>query len=298
MQPPATTPAAIGEGETAPTGPSWDALLVQSGLPRLDARALMEQASGQRREWLLAHGCEPAPIDAITRFEQMAARRRQGEPLAYVLGHREFLGHRFAVNPGVLVPRPETEGLVQAAIDHLPPDARGLKVLDLGTGSGVIAITLTLLRPGIRMVACDLSEAALLTAQHNAQSLGAEGIAWHRGHWFDALPPADASNFAMVVANPPYIAEDDPHLLDPALRHEPRTALACGPTGMEAIEAITAAAPSHLSRGGWLLLEHGATQGAATRQCLLRAGLTQVSTLTDLQGLERVTQGQWPATPD
>lgn len=271
---------------------SFDALLIQSGLPRLDARALLEQASGQRREWLLAHGDDPAPTQVVDAFTALAARRRAGEPLAYLLGFREFYGLRFAVTPDVLVPRPETEGLVQAALERLPKSPQP-RVLDLGTGSGAIAVTFARLRPDAQVVAADASPHALTLAQENAKALGATGIGWRLGNWFDALKPDEAA-FDLVVSNPPYLADDDPHLADPALRHEPRMALTSGPHGMEAIELIAAAAPARLRPGGWLLLEHGATQGEAARTCLEKAGFASVQTLKDLQGLDRVSLGQWP----
>lgn len=285
--------------DESPGATSFDALLMQSGLPRLDARALLEQASGRRREWLLAHGDDLAPPNVVAQFTALAARRLAGEPLAYLLGFREFHGLRFAVTPDVLVPRPETEGLVQAALEHLPQSPQP-RVLDLGTGSGAIAITLATLRPDAQVVAVDASPQALTQAQENAKALGATGIGWRLGHWFEALAREEA-RFDLVVSNPPYLADDDPHLTDPALRHEPRMALTSGPRGMEAIETIAAAAPDRLRPGGWLLLEHGATQGEAVRACLEQAGFVSVQTLKDLQGLDRVSLGQWsehPSNPD
>lgn len=272
--------------------PSWDALIAGCGLPRLDARALAEAASGRRREWLVAHGDEPAEPGAARRFAALAARRRAGEPLAYVLGWREFRGRRFAVGPEVLVPRPETEGLVDAALALLPaPGAASPRVLDLGTGSGAIAVSLALERPDAAIVATDASAEALAVARDNARSLGATRIDWRLGDWWRALPP-DAAPFDVVVTNPPYIADGDPHLDDPALRHEPPAALASGPLGLDAIDAIAAGARAHLAPGGWLLIEHGRDQGGAVRERLGRAGLASVDTLADLQGLDRVTRGR------
>ena len=280
------------ESAPFPGTPSWDALLSQCGLPRLDARALLEHASGRRREWLLAHGDDPAAASVIEAFNALAARRRAGEPLAYLLGFREFHGLRFAVTRDVLVPRPETEGLVDAALERLTDTIRP-RVLDLGTGSGALAITLALLRPDAQVVATDASSQALAVAQANARLLGAAQITWQEGDWFAALSP-DEPPFDLVVSNPPYLACDDPHLHDLALRHEPRMALVSGPHGMEAIALIAAQAPARLRPGGWLMLEHGATQGAAARACLQDAGFTQTETLADLQGLPRVTLGRWP----
>lgn len=299
---------------------SWDALQAAAGLPRLDARALLEHVSERPREWLVAHGDEPADAWVAERFDALAARRREGEPLAYLTGYREFFGRRFAVDRHVLVPRPETEGLVEAALSRLPArhpagfaaavaaasaagsaplslTARGtahpLRVLDLGTGSGVIAITLALARPDLHLSATDASANALVCAKANAARLSAPPIDWHQGDWWGALP-ASTPRFDMVVSNPPYLADSDPHLGDPALRHEPQHALACGPQGLEAIEQIVAKACAHLRPGGWLLLEHGCEQGSAVRDRLTQAGLSEVTTLTDLQRLDRISLGRLP----
>lgn len=273
---------------------TWDALLARAGLARIDARALLEQVSGRPREWLAAHGDEAAPDDAARAFDELAARRRAGEPLAYLLGWREFHGRRFAVGPSVLVPRPETEGLVDAVLARLaPPGGPPPQVLDLGTGSGAIAITLALDRPDARLVATDASHEALAIARANARRLGAPGIAWFTGDWWRALP-ADLPPFDAVVSNPPYIPDADPHLLDPALRHEPRAALASGLRGLDAIEAIVAGAPGRLADGGWLLLEHGHDQGEAVRERLHRAGFDAVATLADLAGRDRIAIGRRP----
>jgi release factor glutamine methyltransferase len=270
---------------------SWDALLAGARLPRLDARALLEHASGRSRTWLIAHGDEPADPSAAAAFDALAARRRAGEPLAYLVGWREFHGRVFQVGPAVLVPRPETEGLAQAALARLPPPGTRPRMLDLGTGSGVVAVTLALARPDAIVVATDRSTDALACARDNARRLAAGPIAWRAGSWWDALT-ADDGRFDVVVSNPPYVAEADPHLLDPALRHEPRIALAAGPQGLDAIDTIVAGAPDHLAEGGWLLLEHGHDQGAAVRARLAAAGLERIETLTDLQGHDRVSLGR------
>jgi release factor glutamine methyltransferase len=271
---------------------SWDALIAACALPRLDARAIAEQASGRPRTWLIAHGDEAAEPAAAHAFDTLAARRRAGEPLAYVLGWREFHGRRFEVGPGVLVPRPETEGLVDAALERLA-GVPAPRLLDLGTGSGAIAATLALERPDAAVLATDASAEALAVARANAARLGATGIGFALGDWWAALPPGCAP-FDAIVSNPPYIADADPHLLDPALRHEPPSALASGPEGLDAIGTIVAGASARLVAGGWLLLEHGRDQGPAVRDRLLRAGFEGVATLPDLQGLDRVSLGRRP----
>ena len=274
--------------------PSWDALLAASALPRLDARALAERASGRSRAWLIAHGDEAAAPAEAEAFATLAARRRAGEPLAYLLGWREFRGRRFAVSPSVLVPRPETEGLVEAALARLRPAGAAPRVLDLGTGSGAIAVSIALERPDAAVTATDASADALAVARANAAALGAPPIDFRLGDWWAALP-GDAAPFDLVVSNPPYVAAADPHLLDGSLRHEPQAALAAGPDGLDAIGAIVAGAAARLVPGGWLLLEHGHDQGAAVRARLASAGFGEVATLPDLQGLERVGLGRRPA---
>lgn len=264
-----------------------DALLAASGLPRLEARALLEAASGRDRSWLVAHGDETLPAAATGRFRQLAAMRRAGRPLAYLLGEREFRGRVFLVDDSVLIPRPETEGLVDWALE-----SRGSRMLDLGTGSGAIAISLALERPAWTVVAVDASAAALATARANAQRLGASRIEWREGDWWTAL--AAGSKYDLVVSNPPYIAAGDEHLVRGDLPHEPAMALVSGAAGLDAIETIVAGAQEWLAPDGWLLLEHGHDQAGAVAGLMRAAGLVDVTTRRDLAGLERLCGGRRP----
>lgn len=273
---------------------SYDRLIRDCGLPRLEARALMERASERRREWLIAHGEDPVPEAIAAAFATLARRRRDGEPVAYLVGEREFHGHRFRVDPSVLIPRPDTETLVDWAIELAAPGAR---VLDLGTGSGAIAVSLALARTDLVVWATDRSAAALERARDNAARLlgtergGSDAICWRLGAWWKAI--AEDERFDVVVANPPYIDGDDPHLAQGDLRFEPREALTPGPDGMAAIAELVAGAPGYLAEGAWLLLEHGLEQGAAVRARLEEAGFAAVLTRRDAAGHERVSGGCW-----
>jgi len=271
-----------------PTG-SWERLVLDCPLPRLQARMLLEAASGKRREWLIAHGDEPADERAASAFESLARRRLLGEPIAYLVGTREFAGRRFSTTPAVLVPRPETEMLVDFALAHAP--AHG-SVIDLGTGSGAIAITLACERDDLRVVATDRSEAALALARRNAEALCPEALHGARlglrhGDWWECV--GDDERFDVVVANPPYVADEDPHLHQGDLRFEPRGALAAGPDGLEALRAIVDGAARHVSSHGWIALEHGCDQGAAVRAMLAAAHWRDVETRSDEAGRERIT---------
>lgn len=277
-----------------PATPSWDRLVLASGLPRLEARVLLEHASGRRREWLLAHGDEIADARAADAFAGLARRRRDGEPVAYLTGSREFLGRDFEVSPSVLIPRPETELLVQAVLDRALPGAR---VLDLGTGSGAIAISLACERADLYVVATDRSPEALAVARRNAQRLAGPALAgarllWRAGSWWDALDAQD--RFDLVASNPPYVGAGDPHLAQGDLRYEPQQALVAGGGGLDALREIVAGAPRHLRPAGWLLLEHGCDQDGALRALLAGAGFESIQTLRDVSGLPRVTLGRRP----
>lgn len=277
--------------------PSIDGLLLQartrladaSESPALDAELLLAHVLGLSRAALRTSGeREVGPGDAA-RFATLVDRRAAGEPVAYLTGRRGFWTLELAVNPAVLVPRPETELLVEAALERLRP-LHAPDILDLGTGSGAVAIALASESPGARVVAVDTSGAALEVAAANAAAAGVALVAFLQGHWYR---PVSGRRFDCIVANPPYLAATDPHL--PGLTYEPRGALVAGPTGLEALEEIVAGAGEHLREGGWLLVEHGAGQGAAVRRSCAAAGLESVETLTDLAGLERVTLARRPA---
>lgn len=267
----------------------------QQGLDRLDAQLLLLHAMGraaQDRAWLLAHDTDALPADTLTRFAALVARRAAGEPLAYLTGHREFFGLDLQVDPRVLVPRPETETLVSWALALLPaapgPTAQSaprVPVLDLGTGSGAIALALKTQRPDLQVQALDQSEAALAVARGNARRLGLE-VTFRQGNWLDGVHEC----YQLIAANPPYIADADPHL--PALRFEPLQALTAGADGLRDLRAIVTAAPACLAPGGWLLLEHGHDQAASVRQMLQAAGFTHVQSRPDLAGIARCSGGQ------
>jgi len=253
----------------------------------LDAQLLLAHALQRSRSWLLAHA--DATLDSAARaaFAALLARRVAGEPLAYITGRREFWSLLLAVNSAVLVPRPETELLVERALALLPK--AGARVADLGTGSGAIALALASERADWQLTAIDHSSAALAVAAANARELGLRNLRLLASNWFSSLA---GERFDLLVSNPPYIAESDPALLDLALQHEPRMALSSGPEGLDALWAIIAGATAHLLPAGWLLLEHGATQAAAVATMLVAQGFTHVRCHADLAGLPRVTEAQ------
>ena len=259
------------------------------GLDRLDAQLLLARVLQRPREWLIAHDDAPLSAGQQQRFAADCARRAAGEPLAYLLGEREFHGLMLQVGPAVLVPRPDTETLVDWALELLA-DAPGTApaIADLGTGSGAIALALKHARPDARVCAVEISPAALAVARANGQRLGLD-VQWLAGSWWQ---PLQGRRFDLVSSNPPYIAAGDPHL--PALRHEPLQALSPGGDGLSDLRHIVQAAPLHLQPGGWLLLEHGHDQAEAVRALLLQAGLTQVTTRRDLAGRPRCSGGRRP----
>jgi release factor glutamine methyltransferase len=255
-------------------------LIASSGIAASEARSLLAFALDTTRESLIAQPQRQVTASAAARFRDLCAKRLAGEPIAYLLGEREFFGRSFRVDRSVLIPRPETECLVEAALQAL----KGLdrpSVLDLGTGSGCIAITLALERPDADVSATDVSEPSLELARTNAAALGAR-VAFVHADWY--VP--NGRRFDLVVSNPPYVAADDPHLAE--LGYEPREALTDGGDGLACLRQIIGQAPAHLSSRGALLVEHGFDQGGAVRAMMIESGFGSVRTLADLAGVERV----------
>lgn len=256
---------------------------------RLDARVLAAHVLGVDTAWLIAHDTDPLADTHVAAFESLLLRRLDGVPIAYLVGTREFYGRPFRVTPDVLIPRPDTELLVERALACIPSD-QAVDVLDLGTGSGCIAITLALERPLARVTAVDRSTAALAIARHNADILNAH-IEFLTSDWFAALA---GRRFDLIVSNPPYVATDDPHLARGDVRFEPLTALAAGHDGLDDLRRLIRAACDHLKPGGALLLEHGYDQADAVVELLRQHGFEQTCTLRDLGGLNRVSGGRRP----
>jgi len=257
--------------------------LACAGIEPREARLLLAEAAEFSEASVIAHGERALPEAVFERFRAMAARRAAGEPVAYILGRREFYGLSLAVNPAVLIPRPETELLVELALGRDPES-----VLEPGTGSGAVALAIKRRRPRARVVAVEASAAALAVARRNALKHGLE-VEFRHGRWF---APCAGERYALVVCNPPYVAAGDPHLAQGDLRFEPREALVGGTDGLEAIREIARTASGHLLPGGWLLLEHGAGQERAVRDLLSDAGLRGVTTWPDLAGIARVSGGK------
>jgi release factor glutamine methyltransferase len=252
-----------------------------------EAELLLGAVVRRDRAWLYAHGDDAVAAQDAIAFHALLLRRARGEPLAYVLGRREFWSLDLTVTPDVLIPRAETELLVEQALQRIAPSAR-VAVADLGTGSGAIALAIARERPQAAVLATDVDAAALAVARSNAEGLRLPNVEFVQGDWFAAL---GERSFDVIVSNPPYIAAADPHLVQGDLRFEPQLALTSGPDGLNAIRAIAAGAHRHLKPGGWLLFEHGFDQGGAARAQLAGAGFAEVFTARDLEGRERVSGG-------
>ncbi|MFN2645501.1 MAG: peptide chain release factor N(5)-glutamine methyltransferase [Burkholderiales bacterium] len=255
--------------------------LAKSALDPREARILLAHASGFSAASLVAFSERRLAPEVAERFAAFADRRRRGEPVAYIVGEKEFYGLTLTVTPAVLIPRPETELVVELALEQAFATAA-----DLGTGSGAIALALKHHRPHARVVGVEASAAALEVARRNAVRLALQ-VEWRHGRWCEPL--AD-ERFQLIVSNPPYVAEGDPHLA--ALAYEPQGALIAGGEGLEAIRAIVREAPAHLERGGWLLIEHGQGQESAVRRLLEQAGVEEVRSWPDLAGIPRVSGGR------
>ena len=256
----------------------------------VDAELLLAHVLGVSRGWLFAHADDDLAPDRQAAFDALVARRAAGEPVAYLVGLRGFWSLDLKVTPATLIPRPETELLVDLALEKLPA-GRTLRVADLGTGSGAIALAIAHERPHADVVATDASAAALEVARANAAAHGLDRVDFRLGAW--CTPLGDA-RFDLIASNPPYIADADPHLARGDLRFEPRSALAAGIDGLDDIRTLARDATAHLVDGGWLLLEHGFDQGRVVRDLLHAAGFVDVETRQDLEGRDRVTLGRAP----
>ncbi len=279
----------------------------------LEVQLLLQHVLNVNRAWLIAHERDALQPHIHAEFEALLKRRLSGEPIAYILGYREFYGLKLKVTPDTLIPRPDTEALVEAALSKIPnPSFRrksessdftpldsdfrrndalkilDLKVLDLGTGTGAIALAIAHNRPQAFVMATDASEKALNVAKENAQNLGITNITFLRSNWLDALQD---KCFDVIVSNPPYIEQNDAHLTQGDLRYEPITALASGHDGLDDIRQIISAAPKHLNPHGCLLLEHGYNQAESVAALLCDAGFSEIEMIKDLGGNNRVTLG-------
>jgi release factor glutamine methyltransferase len=261
------------------------AALSASGLPGNESRILLRHVLSVDQAWLIAHDADTLNPEQAAAFAGLCKRRRDGEPVAYLVGSREFYGLSIRVTPAVLIPRPETELLVDLALARLAGD--GSSVLDLGTGSGAVALAIALNRPTARIAATEVSVAALAVARANGDALGAT-VEWLESDWYAAL---EHRRFDLIVSNPPYIAQDDPHLVIGDLRFEPPLALTPAGDGLAAIRKIVAGAPAHLESGGRLLFEHGYDHAEQCRALLAAAGFSEVQSWRDLAGIERVSGG-------
>lgn len=280
----------IGERLRCDSAALSEALRVPLPEARREVQVLLSRALGWNLARLLAYP-EAAPgFEATERYERMLARRLTQEPLAYILSEREFYSLTFEVSPAVLIPRPETELLVELALARVPTSV-SCRILELGAGSGCIAVTVAKLRPHAQVVATDLSDAALEVLVRNAGRHGVTNLTARVGNWFDVV---DGERFDLILSNPPYIAERDPHLSQGDLRFEPPIALQSGADGLDALREITAQAPRHLMPGGWLLVEHAQDQEVAVSGLMKGAGFTELFSRSDLAGIPRVAGGRLP----
>jgi len=251
-------------------------------IERVDIELLLAKALNQPRVYLYTHPEQSLASTELELFNKLLRRREQGEPVVYILGETEFYSLKFYISPGVLIPRPETELLVELVLEKFK--LQKLSVLELGTGSGVIAVTLAKNRPDWTITATDISETALEVARKNADFNGIHNINFIKSHWYENL---DQTRVELIISNPPYIPEEDPHLRD--LSFEPQLALVSGKEGMDDIRAIISGAKAYLKPDGWILLEHGYDQADQVQSCFLENHYTEVKTEKDLSGLSRMT---------
>jgi release factor glutamine methyltransferase len=264
------------------------AALAMSGLVPFEAKLLLAHVMDRDRAWLAAHGDAALTREQALAYDALARRRRNGEPVAYLTGRREFFGLELEITPDVLIPRPETELLVELALTWLDNEASA-HVLDLGCGSGAAALAIAHERPRARVVGADVAPAAVALARRNAERLAIGNAAFIESDWFARVP---REPFALIVANPPYVAAEDAHLGRGDLRFEPAMALASGGDGLDAIRAIVAAAPGYLASGSMLALEHGHDQAKAVQTLLRDVGFGDIASARDLAGIPRVTYGR------
>ncbi|EOI3527221.1 peptide chain release factor N(5)-glutamine methyltransferase [Cronobacter dublinensis] len=267
--------------------------LSDSESPRRDAEILLGFVTGRTRTFILAFGETSLADDELTRLDALLARRVQGEPVAYLTGQREFWSLPLEVSAATLIPRPDTECLVEQALARLP--AAACRILDLGTGTGAIALALACERPDCQVTALEVVPEAVALARRNAQRLGIDNVTVLQSHWFSALTDA---RFSLIVSNPPYIDGDDPHLTQGDVRFEPKSALVAPDAGLADLDTIITGARRFLENDGWLLVEHGWRQGGAVRELFTRAGYHGVETCRDYGGNERLTLGQYRNTQE
>ena len=289
------TPDLFSSGAGAP---SYDRLLEdgkhalyqQSDTPKIDAEVLLQHVVQRPLAWLISHGDKPASIEHIKRYYALIAERQRGQPVAYLTGEKEFWSLTLKVDSRVLVPRPDTETLVEQALARLTP-TQTTQVLDLGTGSGAIALAIAKERPLAEVIAVDSSEEALDLATENARRNHVDNVAFLHSDWFAEVPAH--MRFDLIASNPPYVHAEDPHLSEPDLRFEPAVALVGGGDGLDDIRMIVNNTPDFLQSGGWLLIEHGYDQAAAVVALYSSRGFQRIETYQDLNGQPRCTVGCW-----
>jgi release factor glutamine methyltransferase len=274
---------------TALLDQAYQQLAAVSDSALLDAEVLLCHCLNKNRSFIRAWPEHQLTDQQTAEFQDLIAQRQQGVPVAYLTGEREFWSRSFKVNPDVLIPRPDSELLIELSLDLLPANQSN-KIIDLGTGSGILAITLAAERPSSQVIACDLSPAALRTAQANAQQLQIDNVSFLTSNWFSAITDRD---FDLVISNPPYIDQHDPHLQQGDVRFEPDSALISPEKGLQDIRLLTDQARQHLKPGGYLLIEHGYDQQTAVQALFKRFNYQQITTHPDYAGNPRVTSGQW-----